>query len=311
MQTPLHGSVSRAVATALVIGSGVWLWRKCLAPLPDAPMTGTPAIPTKESPDSVWPNEPAGFTLLSDFGFSAPVTPTDRGDPLGTSGWRVWRNTGARGMRTTDSTAPVSAPAVFQFLYPIGFPSGLDPAMLEFRLPPGTSELYWGFWWKPSNPFESDPSGVNKIAFIWTPSGATDLLYFDLSPGPWRIRAMDDLMAGGGPDAGRRDEPNVTTVVVTLGQWHRIEIYVKYSTATNANGILKWWVNGVLNGNYTNLKMVQDGGFDHLQFAPTYGGNTGAVKTENDSYWIDHTRVSRQPRSGGEPSPGSGSADRP
>jgi hypothetical protein len=136
---------------------------------------------------------------------------------------------------------------------------------------------------------------VNKIAFIWTPSGTTDLLYFDLSPNPWRIRGMDDLIAGGGPDAGKRNEPNVTTTVITLGQWHRIEIYVKYSTGTSANGILKWWVDGVLNGNYTNLKMVQDGGFDHVQFAPTYGGNTGAVKTENDYYWYDHVRLSRAP----------------
>src|SRR2546426_8499363 len=60
-------------------------------------------------------------------------------------------------------------------------------------LSPPLTELYWGFWWKPSNPFQSHSSGVNKIAFIWTPSGSTDLLYFDLSPNPWRIRCMNDL----------------------------------------------------------------------------------------------------------------------
>jgi len=38
---------------------------------------------------------------------------------------------------------------------------------------------------------------------------------------------------------------------------------------------------------------VQDGGFDHLQFSPTFGGNTGAVKTEVDHYWLDHVHLSR------------------
>jgi hypothetical protein len=242
-------------------------------------------------PNAQWPNEPPGFRALSDYGFSDPVPATDQGDSLG-GGWHDWWNTPGRGTRVVDNTAPASPPYVYQFLYPIGFPSGQEPAMIEYPFDNHATELYWGFWWKPSNPFQSDGSGVNKIAFIWTPSGNTDLLYFDLSPGPWRIRCMDDLSAGGGPDAGNRDEPNVTTTVVTLGQWHRIEIYVKYSTGANANGIVKWWVDGVLNGNYTNLKMVQDGGFDHLQFAPTYGGNTGDVKNENDYYWYDHVHVS-------------------
>jgi hypothetical protein len=239
-----------------------------------------------------WPNEPVGFTVLSDYDFGAPVPATNQGDPLG-GGWRDWWNTAGRGTRVLDNTAPLSPSFAYQFHYPIGFVSGLEPAMIEYVFPTRVQELYWGFWWKPSNPFQSDGSGVNKIAFVWTPSGSTDLLYFDLSPNPWRIRGMDDLIAGGGPDAGKRNEPNVTTTVITLGQWHRIEIYVKYSTGGNANGIMKWWVDGVLNGNYTNLKMVQDGGFDHVQFAPTFGGNTGDVKTENDYYWLDHVHMSR------------------
>jgi hypothetical protein len=258
-------------------------------------LTGSASVTVFTPPWGTWPNEPAGFSLISDYDFGAPVPATNRGDPLGTSGWQVWRNTAGRGTLAVDDAAPLSAPDAFQFLYPIGFPSGQEPAMVEYVFRPRVQELYWGFWWKPSNPFQSDWSGVNKIAFVWTPSGSTDLLYFDLSPDPWRIRAMDDLFAGGGPDAGKRNEPNVTTTVIRLGQWHRIEIYVKYSTGSNANGIVRWWVDGVLNGNYTNLKMVQDGGFDHVQFAPTFGGNTGDVKTENDYYWLDHVRISRAP----------------
>ena len=112
-------------------------------------------------------------------------------------------------------------------------------------------------------------------------------------PNPWRILCQNDLYLGGGPTAGALMQGNVATTTVALGQWHRIEIYVKYSTGSNADGIVKWWVDGQLNGSYSNLKMVQDGGFDHIQFSPTYGGaGTGETKTENDFFWFDHTHVS-------------------
>jgi len=279
---------------ALVIAGGALAWKRWRTP-PITTTCGDHASPS----DGSWPNEPPGFAVLSDYDFGAPLSPAETatdGDPLGTTGWRVWRNRAGRGTRVVDSTAPLSAPYSFQFRYPVGFPSGLDPAMLECAFSSAVRELYWGFWWKPSSPFQSDGSGVNKIAFIWTPSvagNATDLLYFDLSPDPWRIRGMNDLIAGGGPTADQRLEPNVDTTIVALGAWHRIEIYAKYSTGNAANGIVKWWVDGKLNGQYTNLKMAQDGGFDHVQFAPTYGGNTGDVKRQDDYYRIDHVRLSR------------------
>ncbi|HYU00593.1 MAG TPA: hypothetical protein VEK85_09470, partial [Gemmatimonadales bacterium] len=79
------------------------------------------------------------------------------------------------------------------------------------------------------------------------------------------------------------------------GQWHRIEIYVKYSTGSNADGMVKWWVDGQLNGQYTNLKMVQDGGFNRVSFSPTYGGAGGDAKSQADYFWFDHTHLSRKP----------------
>ncbi len=280
-------AVIAVFAMALIFGGAFWFWMRFRTTT-----CGDRAWPTH----GTWPNEPASFTPFSDYDFGDVVPARNNGDPLGSTGWEVWRNTAALGTRTSDPTAPLSGPNVFQFQYPVGFPSGSDPAMLECNFASQLTELYWGFWWKPSDPFQSDASGVNKIAFLWTPTVGTygtDLLYFDLSPGPWRIRAMDNLATGAGPAAGQRREPNVNTTVVTLGRWHRIEIHVKYSTGSAANGILRWWLDGVLNGHYTDLKMVADGGFDQIQFAPTYGGNTADRKRHNDYYWIDHVRLSR------------------
>lgn len=217
---------------------------------------------------------------------------------LGLSGWFVQWNPLGNGSRIADYQAPFSPPFVYQVKYPIGFVSGLAPSTLQFYLSPSTPELYWGFWWKLSRPFQSDRSGVNKIVFVWTQTAvgnSPDLLYFDLTPNPWRIRVMNDLITGGGPTAGQRIEPNIDTTVVALGAWHRIEIYARYSTGEAANGVLKWWVDDVLNGSYENLKMPSDAGFRYLQVAPTYGGNTGDVKLETDYYWFDHVRVSRPP----------------
>ena len=290
MSSPAKLALVGALGVAL-LGGGLWAWKRSRTPAP-ATTCGDRASPS----DGQWPNEPAGLAVQSDYDFGDPLSDAPDGPTLGMTGWRIWRNDRGLGTRVVDSTAPLSGPYAFEFSYPVGFPSGRDPAMLECAFSSGARELFWGFWWKPSEPFQSDGSGVNKIAFIWTPSvtgNATDLLYFDLSPSPWRIRAMNDLIGGRGPTAGQRLEPNIDTTVVSLGRWHRIELYARYSTGTNADGLLKWWVDGQLNGHYTNLKMVQDDGFDHVQFAPTYGGNTGDTKQQVDYYRIDHVRLSR------------------
>ena len=257
--------------------------------------TATVTVAAVSSPSGSWPNEPTGVSAISDYGFNDLVPATSDPIGLGGSGWSVLWNPVGNGSLIADAGAPFSPAGVYQVKYPTGFVDGSAPSTVEYVFGSRPTELYWGFWWKPSNPFQSDASGVNKIAFIWTPSGSTDLLYFDLAPNPWRIRCMDDLIAGGGPDAGKRDEPNVTTTAITLGQWHRIEIYVKYSTGSNADGMVKWWVDGQLNGQYTNLKMVQDGGFNRVSFSPTYGGAGGDAKSQADYFWFDHTHLSRKP----------------
>jgi len=279
MSVPKGGT--RAVLMAVVVGAVAWGWKRSHPP---------PAVVG----GGQWPNEPQGFVPISDYGFDDTIPATDNAVPLGTSRWHVQWNPVGNGVRIADRGAPLSPPAVYQVKYPVGFVDGSAPSTVEFPLSPPLTELYWGFWWKPSNPFQSHRSGVNKIAFIWTPSGSTDLLYFDLSPNPWRIRCMNDLYTGHGPSAGARLEPNITRTVITLGEWHRIEVHVRYSTRDQADGILKWWVDGVLNGVYADLKMTQDGGFDHVSFSPTFGGNERDRKRQTDYYWFDHTHISRR-----------------
>jgi len=56
---------------------------------------------------------------------------------------------------------------------------------------------------------------------------------------------------------------------------------------------VRWWMDGVLVGNYTDAQFPGDAGFAEFQLSPTFGG-TGPAKTENDYYWVDHVHVGRR-----------------
>src|SRR2546428_7553754 len=135
-------------------------------------------------PSGSWPNEPVGFSLIGDYGFGDVIPVTSDPIALGSSGWQAQWNPVGNGTLISDGGAAFSPSGVYQVKYPVGFVDGTAPSTVEHPLSTRTTELYCGFCWKPSNPFQSDPSGVDKIAFIWTPSGNTVLLYFVLSSNP-------------------------------------------------------------------------------------------------------------------------------
>jgi len=92
----------------------------------------------------------------------------------------------------------------------------------------------------------------------------------------------------------RRLAPNVTATPVALGRWHLIEWTVRYSTTpTSRDGATKWWLDGVLQGVYTDLQMPPDPGIIEYQFAPTWGG-LGDSKAETGCYWYESAHISRR-----------------
>lgn len=55
-------------------------------------------------------------------------------------------------------------------------------------------------------------------------------------------------------DSGLFCFPNVTTTVIRPGNWYEVEGYMVGSTSsTSQDGKLYWWIDGVLQGSYTNL----------------------------------------------------------
>ena len=154
---------------------------------------------------------------------------------------------------------------------------GLLAAYCALRLR-GASEVYVGFWWKASAPFDYGPNG-NKVAFIFNGGGGAGGQQFMILKSDGKLHVLPEY-----PGDFRWRDPNVNSTTVTLGVWHRVEWY---ATKT---GTMKWWLDGVLQGSYTDASNSFN--FDMFQFSPTWGGNVGARKSETDHYWFDHVHLS-------------------
>jgi hypothetical protein len=226
---------------------------------------------------SPWPHEPAGFVPYTDWGVGA----------LAASGWNTV-NTNGYASIVSDTTAPVSAPAAGQWRYPIGFAGGTAPATMYYPLPNPFDEGFVGVAWKASNPWQGHISYVNKILFLQSRNSSCGNLYVTMygpPGGPYDLRVA--------PEWGNWNwlTPNATNVPVTLGAWHKIELYFKYNTAGNSDGIVRWWMDGTLIGSYSNISFHPSGCFGEFQLSPTWGGVTD-TKNEVDYYWFDHVHIS-------------------
>jgi hypothetical protein len=202
---------------------------------------------------------------------------------IGSSGWKVvyekpsgWTYGFAE--RVADTAAPASPSNLYDFVYPQGMVEGNAPATVYFTNLNAT-ELYAGFWWKPSSPFDYGPNG-NKIAFMFNGGGGAGGQQFLHLQNDGRLHVLPEY-----PGDNRWRTPNVNPTVVTLGQWHRVEWY-----SNRVTGTLKWWLDGVLQGSYTDV--FNSYSFDMFQFSPTWGGNSGARKRQTDHYWFDHVHLS-------------------
>lgn len=237
-------------------------------------LLGTAVVTVVPPGSGPWPHEPAGFQVITDQPW----------DVLGSLGWIMEFGAGTIGV---DLTAPLSPPHVLQVVYPVGFGGGDAPVTMTHDLG-GVRQLYAGIWWKPSNPWQGHPSNVNKIAFVFPSSGGDIYLAMYGPPGgPFELRVLPQF-------PGLPIDwlvPNVTHTMVELGTWHRIEWLLSYNTTTNpANGIVRWWLDGQLIGDYFD-QPFPSGTMSAFKISPTWGG-ISSTKTELDTFSYDHVHLS-------------------
>src|SRR5262245_10839896 len=225
-----------------------------------------------------WPHEPAGFSVLTDEPFDAlegngrhaAQRQTTNGSGLSLAG---------------DAAGPLSPTGVLAFQYAVGFQGGSEPGVAYYVPPAPVRETYFAFWWKPSAPWQNHPSDVNTIADLFAASAGVIFIQID------GANNTIDVVPEFDSDT-RILRANAQATPVALGAWHRIEWYVKYSsTGDSRDGVTRWWLDGALQGEYTDLQMPADAGFVEYDFSPTWGG-AGGTKTETDFFWIDHAYIS-------------------
>lgn len=258
-----------------------------------------------------WPNEPAGFTTLTDWSYEQLVTRRNGKQARGPSTWNQKPGTGSAAI-VCDPSAPLSPQAVVQVNYPAGLLSGTEPWTLYFYLSPPGREYYTAFWWKTSDSWEGDPSGINKITF-WqdaAPASGNLVVMMNNQRQPAYLltvtlefnQAKNDHLvnsAGSGSVWHLFGNVNGGNYEVRPGTWYRVELYFKGSTTTTSrDGSVRWWATKAGDaaatqvGNYSDVNFDTPG-FLQFSFAPTWGGNSGVRKRALDYYRIDHVHVSR------------------
>jgi uncharacterized protein YjdB len=234
-------------------------------------VTSAPIVPSSGG----WTNAPSSYPAISDQPF----------DLLNALGWATSWNTAGNMAIAVDATAPQSPSNVLQFTYPIGMAGGAAPAM-EYRDFPLATHFYGGFWWKANANWQGHNSNVNKMAFVYQGADTGDafICFYGPPGGPYQLEAALEFKSA---DTRDRLVPNVNNVPIMFGGWHKIEWQMEYNTTTSpANGIMRWWLDGTLIGQYTDI-LYPTTGMEEFQVSPTWGG-MGDVKTQTDHFWFDH-----------------------
>jgi hypothetical protein len=240
-----------------------------------------PVTVSNATSTALWPNEPTGFVQVNDQPWNL----------LTGNGWNYLRRSASKNADiVTDSAAPLSPSNLLRMIFTTDMGSNHEPGVHWLGLS-GIKEIYTGWWIKVSPNWQCSPAGCGKMTFLFAPSGAnvyTTLLNPDASQGPpFRVGLRPQW---GGYDLNLL--PNVATTLIGPGDWHRIEFYYKWETTpgVSGDGIIRWWVDGVLNGNHTNIRYPADNGFTEFQYAPTLQN----PPTAEMYLYLDHTRVSRR-----------------
>lgn len=245
-----------------------------------------------------WTNEPSGSTSILDCNFSGAPSLCGIIDAYGSS------------FRDTDGTAPVSPSGVLRSTINAGAVTG--GAQLNYGTGVVYNELYMGMMWRTNPAFRGRPQN-DKMFFLRGPNSNGFFGMYSCAGCPTRTFGFginvtysntDNTHACG--DSGLWCFPNGVSAPITIGAWTKIEVYMKKSTtSTSRDGIVKWWINGVLNGNYTNLN-VSPSGLNEWVWTETWDGFLNPPANVAWSHYIDHLHLSVPNCSG---SCGGGSAD--
>jgi hypothetical protein len=203
------------------------------------------------------------------------------------NGWDYLRRSSSRDDDVVaDATAPFSPPNVLRIVFTPDMVRDHEPSVHWMSLP-APREVYALWWIKLSPNWSPSPAGGGKMTFLHARDGQGQA-YSGLfgSTAPHRVSINTEWA----PYGQHIWDPNVETSAINYGEWYRVEWYSKWDSAPGAgDGVLRWWVNGVLNGSHSNVRFPATGaGFQQFEFAPT----VQQPPAHEQYMYVDHTYVS-------------------
>jgi len=243
-----------------------------------------PVIPPVVPPIPAGTHEPVGFVEWTNRSFDTVVS----------GGWGAQAENAGPILIVQDSTAPISPPNVGQITYPAGFTGGgYAPAQAwkSGLLALGFRQLYVRFGVKLSANWQSHPSGVNKIGFVWM--HGQPVAYWSAQDSS----LIPEIRIQGTGEGAR----NLVPLSGTLqgGGWHVWETLFQTNTPGQPDGICRWWLDGILVGDYRDVMWAGAGQVnlwgenqDSVSWFPIWGGISGTTLGQEQQMSMDHFYVS-------------------
>lgn len=249
-----------------------------------------------------WTNEPSGANVVLDCAFSSSPSACGIYDVYSTA------------IQDSDGSAPISPAGVIRSTLPPNSSSG--GMQLNFTTPQTHKEMYVGIMWRTNSQF-SCLALADKMWFIRGP-GTVGFFGMNCTSGD---TTANILFSHNSPvidnshtcalDLGLACFPNVNGFRFPLGSWVKLESYVKASTtSTSRDGIVRWWVNGTLVGNYTNMNYGEQGLNEWIWTETWAALQPQFQKSVPLSHYIDHLHISL-PNCNGCPVTGGGATPPP
>jgi uncharacterized protein YjdB len=253
-----------------------------------APTPAPPAPPAPPPGAGQFPNEPAGFARITEH----------LGNPW-PSDW--WKHDGGNISAEVVPGQPTETPSV-RYRLPVGLQGGVGPGMMGHGWQnvgePGnirvngqpTRDLYIAFWYRLAPNWHQPASGQSKLFYVYALTPESRWHIFPLLTGP-------ALQPGAGPhylgianlhnpQLGSQQLPaNVNNVPLQPGQWYFLEFHFRNASTPGAgDGLIRWWVDGMLAGNYPGVGRPAIP-FTEVHWNPVWGGGGGAVLQETYAWY--------------------------
>lgn len=183
--------------------------------------------------------------------------------------------------------APLSSPSVFDSAMPANGSTGNGQFVWEFPL---AREVYMGTWWSTNSDFEGTKNNTNKMIFISQPGEDNSFLVWQGLPNQpktikWYMQGLvnnthlTNTFGMNYPTDGtgwfNPNTADAARATVSAGSgWHKLEVYLRSSTTrTSRDGIVKWWVDGYLVGEFSGVN-ISAGGFNNVQYNAAWDGSS-------------------------------------